>query len=60
MSFFKHEEWFALLSKRKIIYYPEFYYGLLNENYQKVFANYFIENKVRMHLHRMKLILGNL
>ena len=57
MSFFKHEEWVALLSKRKIIYYPEFYYGLLNENYQKVFDNYFIENKVRMHLHRMKLLL---
>lgn len=56
MEILKNEQWTTSSSKKKIIYYPEFYYGALM-NDQKVVDTFYIENEVRKHLLRMKLLL---
>jgi len=57
MHIFKHNEWVNISSKKKIIYYPEFYYGALNVNNHRVFDSYFIEDQMRTHLFRMNILL---
>lgn len=56
MEIWKSDRWIIASAGKKIIYYPEFFYGVRNENY-KVADSYFVENEVLSHLHKMKLLL---
>lgn len=56
MEILKNEKWVKSASEKKIIYYPEFYYGALI-NDQKVVDIFYIENEIRKHLLHMKLLL---
>ena len=56
MQILKYEDWKALSGQKKIIYYPEFFYGALDYT-RKVADPYYIENEIRKHLSRIKLLL---
>lgn len=56
MEIMKYDKWTKISSKKKIIYYPEFFYGVPNTS-PSIIDPFYIENEVRKHLFQMKILL---